>query len=330
MKQQHRRTFLAHILAASCLLPAGGAVLAQPNDYPNRTIKVVVPFAAGGGGDVIGRVYAQKLAEALKVAVIVENKPGASTMIGSDYVAKSAPDGYTILLNVPLLVQTPYLFNKMAYDPLVDLTPVTDLAASPLWFAVSTSKTNTHTLKDFVAQAKLHPQDYNFASIGAGSSGHLLGYALNEANGLNMMHVPYKGSSQATLALMAGEVSAVFLDYVTLKPQLASGKVRLLAVTGTRRSALTPDVPTLTELGYPGFESTVWGALFVPSKTPAEIVNRLETETRKILALPDVLAKWRELGYEPGGMPRAQFAAQLRTDSVRWGALIKKTGVKLD
>ncbi|MDO8772323.1 MAG: tripartite tricarboxylate transporter substrate binding protein [Burkholderiaceae bacterium] len=327
MKQKIRRAILVGLSGAFGML-LGGGVSAQ--NYPNRPIKVVVPFAPGGGGDVIGRVYAQKLSEALKVPVIVENKPGASTMIGSDLVAKSAPDGYTILLNVPLLVQTPYLYSKMAYDPLVDLTPVTDLNSSPLWFAVSTAKTGARSLKEFVAEAKKHPQDYNYASIGAGSSGHLLGYALNEANGLEMMHVAYKGSSPATLALMAGEISAVFLDYVTLKPQLASGKVRLLAVTGTRRSSLTPEVPTLAELGYPGFEASVWGALFVPSKTPREIVARLETETRKILAQPDVVAKWRELGYEVGGMPQAQFAAQLRSDSARWGALIKKTGVKLD
>lgn len=324
---QNRRNFLVHASVASGMVLAGSA---WAQNYPNRPIKVVVPFAPGGGGDVIGRVYAQKLSEALKVPVIVDNKPGASTMIGSDLVAKSAPDGYTILLNVPLLVQTPYLYSKMAYDPLVDLTPVTDLNSSPLWFAVSTAKTEARSLKEFVAQAKRHPQEYNYASIGAGSSGHLLGYALNEANGLEMMHVAYKGSSPATLALMAGEISAVFLDYVTLKPQLASGKVRLLAVTGTRRSSLTPDVPTLAELGYPGFEAAVWGALFVPSKTPREIVSRLETETRKILAQPDVVAKWHELGYEVGGLPQAQFAAQMRLDSARWGALIKKTGVKLD
>lgn len=327
MNQQKRRTLLTAISGAFCMV-LGASAWAQ--NYPNRPIKLVVPFAPGGGGDVIGRAYAQKLSEALKVPVIVDNKSGASTIIGSDYVAKSAPDGYTILLNVPLLVQTPFLFKKLPYDPLTDLAPITNLNSSPLWFAVSTAKTPAHTLKEFVALAKEHPQDYNYASIGPGSSGHLLGYALNEVNGLNMMHVPYKGSSPATMALMSGEVSAVFLDYVTLKPQLATGKVRLLAVTGTHRSALTPDVPTLAELGYPGFESDVWGAIFVPTKTPVAIISRLETETRKILAQPDIVAKWHEMGYEVGGLPRAEFAAQMRKDSARWGALIKKTGVKLD
>ncbi|UUZ69742.1 tripartite tricarboxylate transporter substrate binding protein [Polaromonas sp. P2-4] len=248
----------------------------------------------------VGRLFAQKLSEALKQPVIVDNKPGASSVIGSDMVAKAPPDGYTILLNVSLLVQTPSLYSKLPYDPLVDLTPVTDLSNSALWFAVSTTKVQERSLKEYVAQAKLRPHDYNYASIGNGSSSHLLGYALNDANGLSMMHVPYKGSAAATMALMTGEVSSVFMDFVTLQSQMASGKVRLLAVTGTRRSPLTPDVPTLAELGYPGFEASVWSALFVPSKTPHEIVSRLETEVRKISAQPDVVAKWRELGYEPG------------------------------
>lgn len=327
MKHLIRRAFAATLACAAAFLTLSAQA---QQDFPNRPIRVVVPFAPGGGGDVIGRFYAQKLSEALNVPVIVDNRPGASTMIGSDFVAKAAPDGYTILLNVPLLVQTPHLYSKMPYDPLVDLKPVTDLANSPLWFAVSTQKTKALSIKEFVAEAKQHPKDYNYASIGAGSSGHLLGYALNEANGLSMMHVAYKGSTPATLALVAGEISAVFLDIVTLKPQLASGKVRLLAVTGSRRSALTPDVPTLGESGYAGFDTASWAALFVPSKVPPEILGRLEAETRKILAQPDVIAKWRDLGYEPGGQPQAQFAAQMRADSARWGSLIKKAGVKLD
>lgn len=327
MKHLTRRSFAASVAGAAALLHHS---LHAQTDFPSRAIRLVVPFAPGGGGDVLGRYYAQKLSEALNVAVIVDNRPGASTIIASDFVAKSAPDGYTMLLNVPLLVQTPHLYSKMPYDPLVDLKPVTDLGTSQLWFAVSTQKTRATTIKEFVAEARLHPKEYNYASIGAGSSGHLLGYALNDANGLSMLHVAYKGSTPATLALVAGEISAVFLDIVTLKPQLASGKVRLLAVTGTRRSPLTPDVPTLAESGYSGFENASWAGLFVPSKVPADVHARLETETRKILVQPELIAKWRELGFEPGGQPQAQFAAQMRADSVRWGGLIRKAGVKLD
>ena len=322
------RAWLAHIALAGAALFGSSAALAQ--DYPSHTIKIVVPFAPGGGGDVLGRLVAQKLAEQLKQPVIVENKPGASSVIASDLVAKSAPDGYTILLNVPLLVQTASLYAKLPYDPLVDLTPVTDLVSSPVWFAVGADKVSAKTMKEYVQQARAHPMDYSYASIGAGSSGHLLGFALNEANGLNTVHVPYKGSAPAMQALLSGEIASVFLDYVTLKSQVQAGKVRLLAVTGTERSPITPAVPTLAELGYPGFESATWAGLFVPSKTPRDIVQRLETEVRKIAAQPDTIARFRDLGYEPGGTPQAQFAAQVRSDHARWGALIRKAGAKLE
>lgn len=328
MKQANRRRVVLGLSAALCSL--GSTPAFADTGYPNRTIRLVVPFAPGGGGDVIGRFYAQKLSEALKVPVIVDNRPGASAMIGSDLVAKAAPDGYTLLLTVPLLVQTPHLYRKIPYDPFNDLTPVAELNTSPLWFAVSTTKTDVGSLKEFVARAKQKPNEFNFASIGMGSSGHLLGQALNDANQLNMVHVAYKGSSPATLALMAGEVSAAFLDYVTFKPQIASGKIRLLAITGTQRSELTPEVPTLTELGYKGFEGKVWGGLFAPGKTPKEVVSVLEKETQKIMALPETIAKWRELGYDTGNKSQAQFAEEIRKDYTRWGALIKSAGVTLD
>ena len=189
-------------------------------------------------------------------------------------------------------MQTPYLFRKIPYDPFTDLTPIAELNTSPLWFAVSTSKTDARTFKEYIAKAKQNPNDYTFASIGMGSSGHILGQALNDANQLNMLHVAYKGSTPATLALIGGEVSSVFLDYVTFKPQLTSGKIRLLAVTGTKRSELTPDVPTLAELGYSGFEGKVWGGLYAPSKTPKEVVSRLEKETLKIMARACALTAW--------------------------------------
>ena len=329
MEPWNRRRLLQAGAAAGTLALAPH-VPAQAPDYPNRGLRIVVPFAPGGGGDVLGRLLAQKLSESLRQSVIVENKPGASSVIANDFVAKAAPDGYTLLLNVPLLVQTASLYSKLPYNPLTDLVPVTDLVTSSLWFAVGTAKVPAQTLKEYVDAARARPADYNYASIGAGSSGHLLGHALSDANGLTMTHVPYKGSAPAMMALLSGEITAVFLDYVTLKPQLEAGKVRLLAVTGSARSPLTPNVPTLAELGYPGFETAVWGGIFVPGKTPPEIVKRLETEIQKIVQQPDYLARIRELGYEPGGTPQAQFAAQVRADLGRWGAMIRKAGIKLD
>ena len=307
-----------------------GVSSAQAQDYPSRTVKIVVPFAPGGGGDVLGRLVAQKLADHFKQTFIVDNRPGASSVIATDLVAKSPPDGYTILLNVPLIVQTASLYNKLPYDPLTDLTAVTDLVTSPVWFAVGSDKVPARTLKEYVEHAKARPNDHGYASIGAGSSGHLLGFALSEANGLNTLHVPYKGSAPAMLALLSGEVASVFLDYVTIKSQVTAGKVRLLAVTGVQRSPITPAVPTLAELGYAGFEASTWAGLFVPGKTPRDVVQKLEAAVRKIILDPDYLSRIRELGYEPGGLPQAQFAAQVSSEHTRWGTLIKKAGVKLE
>jgi tripartite-type tricarboxylate transporter receptor subunit TctC len=315
-------------LAATALLAA--ATVGAQQDYPQRTVKVVVPFAAGGGGDVLGRLVAQKLSEQFKQPVIVDNKPGASSVIATEMVAKAAPDGYTILLNVPLIVQTASLYAKLPYDPLTDLMPVTDLVTTPVWLAVGAEKVKARNLKEYVEQARLHPKNYSYASIGAGSTGHLLGYQLNEINRLDTIHVPYKGSAPAMTALLGGEVASVFLDYVTLRSQVEAGKVRLIAVTGTQRTPITPEVPTLAEQGYPGFDAQTWAGLFVPAKTPPEIVQRIEREVRAIVAQPDYIAKVRELGYVPGGLTQAQFAAQVRQDHASWGALIRKTGFKLD
>lgn len=322
-----RRTWIAHAWVAVAAL--FGVVGAQAQDYPNRTIKIVVPFSPGGGGDVLGRLIAQNLESQFKQTVIVENKPGASSVIATDLVVRSAPDGYTVLLNVALIVQTASLYKKLPYDPLTDLTAVTDIVTSPVWFAVG-EKVPARTLKEYVEQAKLHPREYSYASVGAGSSGHLLGVAMNDVNGLNTIHVPYKGSAQAMTALLSGEVASVFLDFVTLKPQVAAGKVRLLAVTGAERSPVTPDVPTMAELGYPGFEIYAWAGLFVPSKTPRAVVQKLEAAVRKTMTDPEYLAKIHDLGYQPGGKPQAQFATQVRNEYTRWGALIKKSGVQLE
>lgn len=328
MAVQSRRRWVGHCLAAALAGAAPAWVSAQ--DYPNRPIRIVVPFAPGGGGDVLGRLVAQKLSEQLKQPVVVDNKPGASTIVGTDLVAKAPPDGYTMLLNVPLIVQTASLYAKLPYDPLNDLLPVTDLVRSAVWLAVGAEKVQARNLKEYVEAARARPRDYSYASIGAGSTGHLLGYGLNEANGLDTIHVPYRGSAPAMTALLGGEVASVFLDYVTLKSQVAAGKVRLIGVTGAQRSPVTPEVPTLAEQGLAGFEAGTWAGLFLPARTPPEIVRRLESEVRAIVVQPDYLARIRELGYEPGGSTSAQFAAQVRNEHARWGALIKKAGVKLE
>jgi tripartite-type tricarboxylate transporter receptor subunit TctC len=234
------------------------------------------------------------------------------------------------LLNVPLIVQTASMMSKLPYDPVRDLTPVVDIVNSALWMAVNPQKVQARNLKEFVAEVKKQPRMHSYGSIGMGSTTHLFGHALNENAGLDMVHAPFKGSSLALNALLAGEVSAVILDFVTLKAQAAAGKVRLIAVTGAERSTWTPDVPTFAEQGYPGLEMLTWAGLFVPQKTPPAIVARLHAEVARLVREPDVAAKLADLGYIPGGMPQPRFAQQVRDEKDRWGVLIKKAGVKLD
>ena len=323
-----RRALMAQVILAGCAVLAAGPVAAQA--YPNKPIRMIVPTSAGGGNDFITRSVAKKLEDMLGWTIVVENKPGASGIIATEFVAKSAPDGYTILFNGPLIVQAAGLYSKLPYDPIKDFTPLTDIIRTPLWFAVSTAKVPAKSIKEFSDLARPKTRDDSYGSIGPGSSHHLYMHNLNEAAGLNMIHVPYKGGAPAVLAVVAGEVSAVMLDLVSLKPHVASGKVRLLGSTGTKRSPLTPDVPTLLEQGYQGFESYGWGAMFLPSKTPTDIVQRLETEIGKVLQQPDVVAKFKDMGFEIGGTPQAQFATQVAGDLDRWVRLIKKAGVTLD
>ncbi len=332
MPQPNRRSAIVRVgaIAAAACTAFVATLPALAQDYPSQTIRIIVPFAPGGGGDVLGRLVAKKMGEQLKQTVIVENKPGASSIIATDLVAKSKPDGYTILLNVPLIVQTASLFKKLPYDPLTDLIPIADLNHSQIWFAVGTAKVKAKTLQEYIAAAKANPKDYSYASIGPGSTGHLLGFGLNEGNKLDTIHVPYKGSSPALQALLSGEVASVFQDYVTLKPQVEAGKVRLLAVTGTKRSEFTPAVPTLTELGYAGFEAGTWAGLFVAANTPPAIVKKLEDTVHKITADPDYVEKMAALGYTPGNLSQDKFAALVRSEYTRWSTLIRKAGITLE
>ena len=323
----NRRQAGQGLLGLWAALAATGA-LAQA--WPARPVKIVVPSAAGGGNDFIARTLGQKMEDGLRQPVVVENRPGASNIIGTDYVAKSAPDGYTLLFNGPLIVQAASLYSKVPYDPIADFTPITDVIRTPLWFAVSTARMKATTLAEFVAEARQTSGGVMYGSGGNGSSHHLYGFGVGEATGAPMTHVAYKGGAPAMTALVAGEIHAGFFDFVSLKPFVESGKARLLAVTGTHRHPLTPTVPTMGELGFTGFEGYGWGALFVPAKTPPEVVQRLEQEILRALRHPEVAAKFRDAGFEIGGTPQAQFAAQVKADQQRWATLIRKSATKLD
>ncbi len=328
MTSSLRRTALLQLSIAACAAFAG--TLAWGQSFPSKPLKIIVPTSAGGGNDFIARTIAKKLEDSLGWTVVVDNKPGASGIIAAEYVAKSAPDGYTILFNGPLQIQVSALYKKLPYDPIKDFTPLTDIILTPLWFAVNPNKVAAKSVKEFTELARDKTRKDSYGSPGQGSSHHMYAFALNDAAKLNMIHVPYKGGAPATVALVGGEVSSIFIDFVSLRPFVADGRVRLLAVTGPRRSPLTPDVPTLSELGFPGFESLGWGGLFLPSKTPSDVVERLYTEVHKALQQPDVVEKFKAMGFQMGGSTPQQFASTVAADQVNWGKLIKQAGVTLD
>lgn len=317
---------LAATLAMSAVLPATG--LAQ--GFPSQSIRMVVPYAAGGGGDALARAIQPKLAEAFKQSVIVDNKPGASGIIGTDLVIKAAPDGHTVLLHTLPIVMVPAMFDKAPYEPVRDLTAVVEIIYSPLWLAVSTQKTQAKNVRELIDQIRAEPKKHNYGSISPGSTGHLMGYLFNDQNRLDMEHVGYKGGAPATQALLAGEITGAFLDISTLKPHLAGGRIRLLGVSGTGRSPQTPDLPTMAEQGQKGFEGSSWGGFFLPKGTPAAITRQWADTVNRLLKDPEIVSKYTQLGYAISNKTQAEFADQVARDRDHWGGLMKKTGVKAD
>jgi len=310
-------------------LASAGAAWAQ-TATPAQTIRLVVPYAAGGGGDALARALGPKLADALKQTVIIDNKPGASGIIGTDLVIKAAPDGQTILFHTLPMVMVPAMFDKPPYDPVRDLVPVIEMISSPLWLAVSAARTTARNLRELTDQIRAEKGKHSYASISPGSTGHLLGFQFNEQNKLDMEHIGYKGGAPATQALLAGEVTTAFLDISTLKPHLAGGRIRLLGVSGAQRSPQTPDIASLKELGLAGFEATAWGGLFVPKGTPTATVRRLTDTVAQLLKDPELSARYVSLGYAVSAKSQEEFAAQVQRDRDHFGALMRKTGVKPD
>lgn len=323
----HRRQFSKYLTGAALGATTGLLPQAWANDA--SMMRIVVPFGPGGGGDVLARLFADKLGPALGRTIIVDNKPGGSTTIGTDYVAKAKPDGNTVLLTVPLIIQTYFLFKKLPYDPFADLTPVVDLVRSPLWVAVNTQRSTATNLAGLIEEAKAHPKEHIYGSIGNGSSSHILGSHLNKVGQVDMLHVPYKGSSQVSLALASGEITMTILDLVTLGPLLTTGKVRLIGVTGTERSPLTPDISTLQEQGYPGFELPTWAGFFVPKGTPQDAIQKLHDASVAVMQLPQVQPRLKDLGYVAGGHSAADFQKQLEQERVRWGRLIRDSHIEM-
>lgn len=310
------------------LLVSSNVTRAQP--YPAKPIRMVVTFAAGGGADFVGRLLAQRLSEVLAQQVVIDNRAGANGAIGNEFVAKAAPDGYTLLLGAagPLTV-SPALYTKLPFDTLRDFAPITLAASSPFTFALHPS-VPARTLKAFIALAKAEPGKLNFGSSGTGGSPHLAGELLKSMARINILHVPYKGLGPALTDLLGGQIDMVVADVSLVLPHARAGKLAVLGVTSATRSSVMPDTPTVSEAAIPGYAAGTWYGVLAPAATPADILSRLHAETVKIVASASMRERLLTQGSEPGGNTSAEFAAFVRSEIDKWRKLVKTANIKIE
>jgi len=318
-------------LANIGFLVAAAVALSAPaiaQQYPSRTVKIVVPFGPGGPADIYGRVLGHELSEILKQSFVIENKPGAGGTIGADVVAKAAPDGYTLLVMSNTLTTNETLLTKKPYALMRDLTAVAPVNSSDLVMAVSPSLP-AKTVQELIAYAKANPGKLSYASAGPGTPYNLAGELFKTMTGTDILHVPYKNSGDARSAVIGGHVQIMFDAVTAMKGQIDAGQVRALATTGLTRSAVLPNVPTVNEAGVPGYEATIWIGIMAPAATPKEIVARLNAEIGKIIARPAIREAWAKQGAVPMTMTPEAFTTFLKGDIDKWAKVIEKAGLKV-
>jgi len=321
-----RKSMLAAVAAAAVLAPC--VATAQP--YPNKPLRIIAAQSPGGASDLFARVIGQKFSDAWKQPVVVENRAGAGGAIGTEYVAKSPPDGYTLLLAAAgQLVINQSLYPKLGYDPVKDLAPAGFFASSPL-LLVTHPAVPIKSVKELVAFGKGHPYGLNWGSGGSGSPAHLAAELFWAMTGTKMTHVPFKGVAPSVVAVIAGQVDLTFATIAATLQQVRANRLRALGVTTARRSQAMPEVPTIAEAGVPGYEMNTWYGLFAPAGTPRDIVQKLNAEIARIVNLPEVRDRLLGDGADPGNLTLDQFAALIRSDAARWAKVIKDAGVKAD
>ena len=320
---------MKQILAALALVLASSLVLAA-DPWPAKAVHVIVPFPPGSSPDLVARMLTDKLAQALGQPVIIENKAGAGGNIGTGLVAKAEPDGYTIGLSIPgpLAVNT-VLYKKMEYDPFTELAPITLVALSPNVLIVNPSL-GVNSVKEFIAYAKERPGQLNYGSVGNGSASHLTMELLKMQAGVDIVHVPYPGSPQVNTAILANQIQAGFVVPGTAMPMVQSGRVKALAVTSGTKSPVLPDLPTIAEAGYPGFESGAWLGMVAPAKTPKSIIDRLNRELVAIIQSAEVREKMLRVYFQALGTTPDGLATLMRAERDRWAKVIKQTGASAD
>jgi tripartite-type tricarboxylate transporter receptor subunit TctC len=297
--------------------------------FPNQPIRMVVPYPPGGPTDITARVVAAEMSKTIGQNIVIDNRPGASGMIGSEMVTKATPDGYTLLANASIHVINPSVYPDMRFDAIKDFVPITQLAQVPLVLVVP-ANSPIKSVKDLVEYAKANPGKVNFGSAGSASAQHLAGESFKIAAGIQMQHIPYKGSAPALTDLAGGQLQLMFDSMPSATPMINSGKLRAIAVTTTTRAKARPDLPTIAESGFPGFDISTWYAYWAPKGTPADVVEKLAASAAQALKNPEVIAKYEAMGAEPVGSTPAQFAAYVESEAKKWSDIVKKSGAKLD
>lgn len=305
------------------------AVPASPQAYPTRPVRLVIPFPPGGPADIFGRLIAFKLSDALREQMVVDNRGGGNGNIGAEFVARAAPDGYTLLLLPSALAANASLYSKLPYSLVADFTGVASLGTFPL-LLVTHPSVPAKNVSDLVALAKSKPGQLNFASAGSGGGAHLAAESFSRAAGVNIVHVPYKGTGPAVLGLLGGQVSLMFASVPSVIQHVRAGKLNALAVTSAQRSVALPEVPTVAEQGLPGYEIVSWFGVVAPAGTPPEIVRRLNDEVRRVLTAPDFQERLNDEGGRALSMTPEEFTDFIRKETVRWAKIVREVGAKLD
>jgi tripartite-type tricarboxylate transporter receptor subunit TctC len=316
-------------LLVSLILTLVAAASAHAQSYPARPVRIIVPFAVGGPADIYARFIGAKLQEALGQPFVVEKPPGAGAVVGSDAVAKSAPDGYTLLMMSNTHTVNETLIPKKPYELMRDLAPINGVNYSDLLMVVHPS-VPANNLKEFLALAKAKPKELNYASSGPGTPYHMAGELFKAMAGVDIVHVPYKGSDGARTGILGGQVHMMIDAITTMAPNVSAGKLKALGTTGKSRSSVLPDVPTVSEAGVPGYEAGIWLGLMAPAGTPKPILERLNAEISRIIQAPEVKENWMKQGAAPMSMTLDQFDKFLRDEIVKWAKVVKVSGAKVD
>jgi tripartite-type tricarboxylate transporter receptor subunit TctC len=313
--------------AASLLLLSIATLAGAAENYPSRPIRFILPYPPGGGNDFVARVIAAKLAEKIRQQVVIDNRGGAHGIIATELTAKAPPDGYTIFMCGTGHALNPIMYRKLPYDSDKDFAPVSLAAVAPNILVVHPSVPAT-SVRELIALAKANPQSLRFGSAGGGGNSHLAGELLKQLAQIDVVHVPYRGTGPAATALLAGEVQMMFSTLPPVLTQMRAGKVRALAVTGAKRTAAAPEVPTIAESGLPGYEATGWWGILMPGKTPPAIVAALNADVVKVLNAESTKTQLAREGIEAAGGTAAQFAAHMRAEGLKWGPIIKAANIQ--